>query len=113
MNATNRYLDQCKTALGVQSDYALAKALDVATQRLSNYRSERVSADHEMCLKIAEALRLDPMTVMGDVMKETARTPKARAMWSKYSTAALLFLTVGVISAKYTSILVEKCLYIM
>jgi hypothetical protein len=41
------------------------------------------------------------MTVMGDVMKDTARTAKARAIWKKYSSAAaLLFLAIGIVSGE-------------
>lgn len=92
MNATNKYLDRCKAALAITSDYALAKALDVQTQRISNYRAERASADPEICIKIAEVLGIPPLTVIADVQREKARDAKTRDLWKKYSSAAAILL---------------------
>jgi hypothetical protein len=92
MNATNKYLDLCKAKLKVDSDYALAKELDVSTQQLSNYRSERNGADTVLAVKMAELLKLNPLRVIAEIQAESARTEKARSFWLKYSSAAAIVM---------------------
>ncbi|MFA8363216.1 DUF3693 domain-containing protein [Burkholderia ubonensis] len=82
MNTTCRYLDAAKQRLGVQSDYALAKALGLRTTAISNYRSGRNHFDDATAIKVAHAAGLEPEVVLFAMQVERAKSDEARAVWA-------------------------------
>jgi hypothetical protein len=80
---TLEYLDAAKRALGVDSDYALAKRLNMRPSSISNYRSGRSSMDDDVCAKVAAAIGTHPGLVMLDMHKERAKTPAERSIWQE------------------------------
>lgn len=78
---TIQYLDAAKKRLGVTSDYALSKALNITTQAVSNYRTGRSKMDDDVALSIAEILEVNPLAVIASANAERAKTPEARARW--------------------------------
>jgi transcriptional regulator with XRE-family HTH domain len=78
---TLNYLDAVKKRLGISSDYALAKALGISQQAVSNYRAGRSKMDDDVALTIAELLGINPLAVIAAANAERAKTDEARARW--------------------------------
>ena len=76
------YLAACKKKLGIESDYALAKALNIKQPTISGYRMGRSRIDDDVALKISEILGVHPLQVIADANAERAKTPEMRAVWS-------------------------------
>lgn len=75
---TVEYLDECKKKLDITSNYALAKALDIAEQRIHDYYKGRNGPDDYGCFKIAECLAIDPAIVIAEIRAETEKNPRKR-----------------------------------
>lgn len=88
---TLEYLAATKKALGIESDYALAKALKITQSTISGYRAGRSRIDDDVALTIAEILGVNPIIVIADANAERAKTPEMRARWigvmEKFSTS--------------------------
>lgn len=80
----SEYLDKCKIALGVQTDYALAKKLEMATPRISDYYKGKSWPDAYACARIALALKLDPFEVLADIESQSAKTESRAAFWQGF-----------------------------
>lgn len=80
---TLEYLDAAKKALGVESDYALAKRLGVRSSTISNYRAGRANMDDEVAGKIAVVLGVHPGLVMLDMHRERAKSPAEASIWQE------------------------------
>lgn len=81
MKTTIEYLDAFKASLGIESDYAAAKALGITRAAVSKYRNGYGGFDDQTAVRIADALNVDPMEVIAAVHGEWARTDDARAFW--------------------------------
>lgn len=77
----SEYLDKCKIALGVQTDYALAKKLELTTPRISDYYKGKAWPDAYACARIALALKLDPFEVLADIEAQSAKSESRAAFW--------------------------------
>ena len=94
------WIDRVKAAKGVQSDYAVAKVLELSRATISKYRSTTPTLDEETALKVAYALSIDPAIVLTDQAMERARNAEARSAWSAVlerlgGVAVSIFLTAG------------------
>ena len=76
------WIDRVKAAKGVQSDYAVAKVLELSRATISKYRSTTPTLDEETALKVAYALSIDPAIVLTDQAMERAKNADARSAWS-------------------------------
>lgn len=79
---TLEYLAACKKALGIDSDYALAKKLGISHSAICGYRAGRSRIDDDVALTIAEILKIHPLQVIATANAERAKTPEQRARWS-------------------------------
>jgi len=86
---TLEYLAACKTRLGIESDYALAKALGISQQAVSSYRAGNSKINDDVALTVAEILCINPLQVIAAANAERAKTPEQKAKWlnlvEKYS----------------------------
>lgn len=93
------YLDKAKHALGITSDYALARALSTTKQRISAYRNGSQAVSLETAYRVAIALKLDPAYVVADLESQSEKHPDRAAFWksfcSRASTAAVLLCTLA------------------
>ena len=80
--STLNYLAACKKRLGIESDYALAKALGVTQAAVSSYRTGRSSINDDVALTVAEILGVNPMQVIAAANAERAKTPEQKARWT-------------------------------
>lgn len=97
-----KLLDDCKSALGVESDYALAKALDIHTGLISDYRALKREPDEYACLKFAEVLGLDAEMLIVHFAARKAKNPKVKEYLQKKladlgGLAASIFIVVNLI----------------
>lgn len=76
------YLAACKRRLGIESDYALAKALGVTQAAVSSYRREKSAINDDVALTVAEILGVNPMGVIAAANAERAKTPEQKARWT-------------------------------
>lgn len=78
---TLEYLAACKKRLGIESDYALAKALGVSQQAVSSYRAGNSKINDDVALTVAEILEVNPLQVIASANAERAKTPAQKAKW--------------------------------
>jgi transcriptional regulator with XRE-family HTH domain len=107
MKSTLEYLNEAKEALGITSDYGMAKWLNVSAQAVSKYkRGERVIDDYA-AVKIAEALKIDPLEVITAANFEREKDDGRKAFWANFSRAGLaasfvlVFLGVSMVYAGF------------
>ncbi len=101
METIKTLLDEVKKNKGIETKYALAKALGLPTQRISDYYNGTGSKypDNYACLKIAEALHRDMNEIIAIVQIEAEKDEKKKEIWREYyrrigGIAASIFLTV-------------------
>ncbi|MDD5323307.1 MAG: hypothetical protein PHD43_22385 [Methylococcales bacterium] len=78
----SEYLDKCKIALSVKTDYALANALEIPTQRIADYYKGKRWPDAYAC---ALALKLDPFEVLADIEEQAAKNESRAAFWRGFT----------------------------
>lgn len=93
-----KVIDEAKTKLGVESDYALAKETGILKQRISAYRNGSQTPDAYACARLAEILRIDPFELLAQVEAATEKNEARRTYWKQVTariaagTAAGFFL---------------------
>lgn len=93
MSYTNELIDRYKQAIKVESDYAVAKALGLRPNRISNYRTGISHADDKTAVMLATVLHLDPMETIARINMDRATEKADKTFWARYAgTAALLVL---------------------
>jgi transcriptional regulator with XRE-family HTH domain len=95
---TNHLLDRYAEALTLESDYQIAKALGVTRQAVSHWRNEKCTLDDTACLQIAEALKIDPLTIMAKVRESRKQTPREQATWERYRGRVALAVMAAIIA---------------
>lgn len=78
---TTEYFKQVKRRLGIESDYALAKALGISTQMVSKIQAGKHTMGDSTALKVAELLNLNPGIVLADLHAEREKDPVIQAVW--------------------------------
>lgn len=84
MENVKKLLDAAKAATGAETDYRLAKNLDLPDQRISDYYKGKRIPDEFACLKIAEALDMPLANVIAAVKAEAEKDEKRREEWRNY-----------------------------
>lgn len=97
MSYTNELIDRYKKAIKVDSDYAVAKALGLRPNRISNYRTGISHADDKTAVMLATVLHLDPLETIARINMDRATDRKDKAFWRKLAgSAALLVFALSV-----------------
>jgi len=94
---TSELLDEVKKKLGVSSDYALCKALDIPTGKMSDYRNGKRVPDNYACFKFAEVLGKSPSEVIAGVLAENEKNSDKRLFYKSFLTAVGLWIILAVI----------------
>lgn len=84
----NEYLDATKARLNLSSDYALAKALDIANGSLSGIKSGHRHIPLDVAFKIAITLEIDPAQVVADLEQQREKNAKRRGFWQSFTSRA-------------------------
>ena len=85
MKSTVQYLDDIKRKLGLPSDYALAKALGITRESVSQLRNGKTSMGIETALKAGEFLQIDGHVIYAHSQIERAQKPELRDFWLSVS----------------------------
>lgn len=102
---TAEMLDAAQKKLGVNSDYALAKAMGITKGRIGHYRTGIRTPDEQACFQLADILGIDPAAVIAAVKAERETEPSKAAFWrmqaGKYAAAlgVLTMLNSGSVAA--------------
>lgn len=81
METARDLLIACKGVLHVETDYKLAKAMDMHNGLMSDYMAGKRIPDVYACMRIAEILDRDPLEIIALVEAERAKNDKRRAFW--------------------------------
>ncbi|MFM0642088.1 helix-turn-helix transcriptional regulator [Paraburkholderia metrosideri] len=82
MKTTVQFCGDMKAKLGIESDYALAKALNVSRSAVSKWTSSKGTFDEDTCFQVADVLGLRPFEVVAAMHAERARDDQHRAFWT-------------------------------
>ena len=101
MQTTLEFIDALKARHGLDSDYAIAKLLDITRASLSSYRTGKTHFSDDVAIRVAELLELDAGYVMACIASERARSPQVKAQWKHtaemlYGIAATVTIAIGV-----------------
>lgn len=89
---TVQYLDAAKRKLGVESDYALAKALGLTCQAVSRFRNGYGRLGNTTAVKLAEILGVPPMQVIADMELERGADTAVWLPYARRAAVLVLFL---------------------
>lgn len=88
------YLDAVKAELNIESDYELAKRLEVGNGRIVMIRSGERPVPLAMAFKIAITLQLDPAQVVADLEEQREKNEKRREFWRGFLSRATTLVAV-------------------
>jgi hypothetical protein len=80
-NTTTDLLDEVKKAKGIESDYGLAKRLDVLPQTISNYRKGRTQMSDEIAVAMAAMVGRPAAPILAQLASERAKSPDVAKIW--------------------------------
>lgn len=83
MKTLENYIDEFKEKLKIESDYAAAKELGIARQQMSRIRNGYVAIGREKCIRIANALKIDPVEIIATIEAAKEKRPEIKAIWIK------------------------------
>lgn len=96
MSYTNELIDRYKKAINVDSDYAVAKALGLRPNRISNYRTGISHADDKTAVMLATVLHLDALETIARINMDRATDKADKAFWKRLAgSAAIVFLALS------------------
>jgi len=78
---TQEYLDEAKSRLGLDSDYALAKAMKWSTSQISHYRNKRNALGDIQAAKLALVLGKQPIEIIAAANAERTSDEEEKAFW--------------------------------
>lgn len=84
METIKKLLDDVKKAKGVESDYALAKALDLQRGHICDYYKGKRHPNEFACLRIAKAMSRDYSEISAIVRMEAEKDETRREEWRSY-----------------------------
>lgn len=85
MMNTHDYMQALKSAIGIESDYALAKAMHVGQTTASSWRLGKTTISDSYAPRIAAILNLPVEKVLADLHAERERDPALRRYWLSIS----------------------------
>lgn len=80
---TLEYIDAIKKRIGKDSDYAVAKVLEIRESTIAGYRKRGGQMDDEIATRVAALLHLHPGLVMLDMHRARAKTPAEINIWQE------------------------------
>lgn len=102
---TAELIQQAREKLGVTTNYALEKHIDVPENRLRDYEKGIRQPDDYALTKLALALERDPIQTIAEVRAENEKDEKKREFWRNFLTrAASLIALLAVLHCGFPSI---------
>ncbi len=92
-------VSRIKNKIGKDSDYAVAKALGVNRQNISNYRIRNTVMSPDDALKAAEILEVNPEDIALELFAEKSKKEETKEFWKKrLKEAAIPMILMGFLS---------------
>ena len=79
---------ECKLKLKIESDYALAKALEIPRPRMSEYMHGKINPDIYALTRIAIILKQDPIQLIAKYEAATEKNEIKRKFWEGFISRA-------------------------
>ena len=83
MKTTADYLDDAKTKLKIESDYALAKWLEIHQAKISECRSGKRQLDNYTAARLANLLEINPLEIIATSEMEREKDSDRRGFWEQ------------------------------
>ncbi|MDH2918301.1 MAG: helix-turn-helix domain-containing protein [Sideroxydans sp.] len=77
-------VEKAKNRAALQSDYALAKAMGIDRQVISQWKTGKRHPSNEEAVQLATLAGLDEMRVIAEIELRTANTEKKKEFWKHY-----------------------------
>lgn len=77
-------IEKAKEKAGLPSDYALAKAMAIERQVISQWKGGKRHPSNEEAVQLATLAGLDEMRVIAEIELRTAKNEKKRAFWEQF-----------------------------
>lgn len=84
----SEYFDATKARLNVQSDYELAKRLELDRQSIPAIRKGDRHMPLDVAFRIAITLEIDPAQVVADLEEQREKNEKRRGFWRSFQSRA-------------------------
>lgn len=91
----SKVLDDAKKAMQIESDYELAKRLEISKANLSHFRKSERIPDAYTCARLAEAIGIDPIALIAAVEAATEKNEARRNYWQALSKKVGVGMTIG------------------
>jgi hypothetical protein len=98
-------IEKAKERANIPSDYALAKAMRIERQVISQWRGGKRHPSNEEAVQLATLAGLDEMRVIAEIELRTANTEKKREFWKQWieargiaGTALVCFIGISIIA---------------
>ena len=76
------YIEELKDKMRMESDYKVAKYLDISRQYITKvHNGQPLGKKH--CLRIAKALKRDPLELIATAEAQKEKDPDIKAVWVK------------------------------
>ena len=104
------WIDQLKEELAIDSDYAIAKVLNVYPSAIAAQRNGRAKTlDDDTAMTVAELLEVDPMQIIADQNAERGKTARVKNYWrtkmaGRINVRLLVVIILGVLTVQHTAI---------
>lgn len=85
----SEYLDAAKARLNIESDYELAKRLEVGNGRIVEMRKGTRPVPLDVAFRIAITLEIDPAQVVADLEEQREKNEKRRGFWRSFRSHAV------------------------
>lgn len=82
------YLDAAKARLNIESDYELAKRLDLSNKTIPAIRKGERHLPLDVAFRIAITLEMDPAQVVADLEEQREKNEKRRGFWRSFTSRA-------------------------
>lgn len=79
----SQWIDKIKTTKGWDSDYRVAKELQLSRNTISMYRTKTPTMDEETSIKVASVLGMSPVGIIIDQVAERSKDESVRSALSK------------------------------
>ena len=83
MKSLEGYIDEFKDRLNLTSDYQLAEELGVSRQQISKIRNGQAAIGRDKCIRIAKALKIEPIEIIACVEAGKEKRVDVRSVWIK------------------------------
>ena len=87
MNATKYYIELLRSHTTKNSDYAIAKLLNVSRSTMTKYKQGRSSIDSDQALKVGQILGINPLVIVAECKANNSKNIDNMQHWKRLAEA--------------------------